>query len=52
MPFGNILLILLVLTMVGTLPTWQYSAGWGYLPSSGVGVVVIAVIGVLLAERL
>jgi len=38
---GTILLIILILILIGALPTWPYSAGWGYYPSSGLGVVVI-----------
>ncbi|HLY66089.1 MAG TPA: DUF3309 family protein [Chloroflexota bacterium] len=45
----TILLILLVLILVGALPTWPYSRGWGYYPSGGVGVVVAVVLVLLLA---
>jgi hypothetical protein len=43
-----LLLILLILLLVGALPTWPYSAGWGYYPSGGVGLVVIILVIVLL----
>jgi len=47
-----ILLIILVLLLVGVLPTWPYSSGWGYYPSGGVGLVVIALVVLLLAGYL
>jgi hypothetical protein len=40
----TILLILLVLLLLGALPTWPYSAGWGYYPSGGIGLVLIILI--------
>jgi hypothetical protein len=43
-----IILILLILLLVGALPTWPYSAGWGYYPSGGVGLLVIILVIVLL----
>ena len=39
-----ILIIILVLLLVGALPTWPYSSGWGYYPSGGVGLLVIVLI--------
>jgi hypothetical protein len=48
---GTILIILLILILIGALPTWPYSGGWGYFPSGGVGlVVVILIILVLLGQ--
>jgi hypothetical protein len=48
---GTILIILLILILIGALPTWPYSGGWGYYPSGGVGlVVVILIILVLLGQ--
>ena len=41
---STILLILLVLLVVGALPTWPYSNGWGYYPSGGLGLVVVIVL--------
>jgi hypothetical protein len=52
MSLGTILLIILILLLVGALPTWPYSAGWGYYPSSGLGVVLIIIIILLLLGRL
>jgi len=43
-----ILLIILVLLLLGALPTWPYSAGWGYYPSGGLGLVLLIVIVLLL----
>ncbi len=39
-----ILIILVLLLLVGALPTWPYSAGWGYYPSGGLGLVLIILI--------
>jgi len=41
---GTILLILLVLLLVGALPTWPYSSGWGYYPTGGLGLLLIIVV--------
>ena len=49
---GTILLIILILILIGSLPTWPYSAGWGYYPSSGLGLVVIIVLILVLLGRL
>jgi len=48
----TILLVILILALIGSLPTWPYSAGWGYYPSGGLGTIVVillilALIGVL-----
>ena len=37
----TILLVILILALVGSLPTWPYSAGWGYYPSGGLGAIVV-----------
>jgi hypothetical protein len=44
----TILIILLVLALVGSLPTWPYSRGWGYYPSGGVGLIVVILVILLL----
>jgi low affinity Fe/Cu permease len=49
---GTILLIILILILIGALPTWPYSSGWGYYPSGGVGLIVIILIVLLLMGRL
>ena len=49
---GTILLIILVLALIGALPTWPYSGGWGYYPSSGLGLIVVVLLVLLLMGRL
>jgi uncharacterized protein DUF3309 len=44
----TILLILLILLLLGALPTWPYSQGWGYYPSGGLGLVLVIVIVLML----
>ena len=48
----TILLIVLILLLLGALPTWPYSRSWGYYPSGGLGLLVVIVIVLLLAGRL
>jgi hypothetical protein len=43
-----ILLLVLILLLIGALPTWPYSAGWGYYPSGGLGLIVLIVLLILL----
>jgi hypothetical protein len=52
MSLGTILLIILVLVVIGALPSWPYSSGWGYGPSGIAGVIVIILIILLLTGRL
>ena len=52
MSLGTILLIILVLMLVGAIPTWPHSRTWGYGPSGGLGLVLIIVIVLLLMGRL
>jgi Protein of unknown function (DUF3309) len=49
---GTILLIILILALIGALPTWPYSSAWGYYPSGGLGLVVIIIIILLLLGRI
>jgi hypothetical protein len=49
---GTILLVLLILFLIGALPTWPHSASWGYLPSGGLGILLVVVIVLLLTGRL
>ena len=49
---GTILLIILILILIGALPAWPYSSGWGYYPSGGVGLVLIIVVILLLMGRI
>jgi hypothetical protein len=48
MSISTILLIVLVLLLIGALPTWPYSSGWGYYPSGGLGLVLIVLLVVAL----
>ena len=48
----TILLVLLILMLLGALPTWPYSRSWGYYPSGGLGLVLVIVIVLVLAGRL
>ena len=52
MSLGAILLIILILLLIGALPTWPYSSGWGYYPSGGLGLVVVIILILLLLGRL
>jgi hypothetical protein len=52
MSLGTILLIVLILMLLGVIPTWPHSRSWGYGPSGALGVVVIIIIILLLTGRL
>jgi len=52
MNIGGIILIILILLLIGALPTWPYAASWGYYPSGGLGLIVIIVIVLLLLGRI
>jgi hypothetical protein len=52
MTLGTILLIILILALVGAIPSWRYSRGWGYAPSGLIGVLLIVVLVLLLAGLL
>jgi Protein of unknown function (DUF3309) len=49
---STILIIVLILLLVGALPTWPYSSGWGYYPGGGLGLVLIIVVVLVLAGRI
>ncbi len=49
---GTILLIVLILLLVGALPTWPYSAGWGYYPTSGLGLLFVIILVLILMGRI
>lgn len=49
---GTILLVLLILLLIGALPTWPHSKSWGYYPSSGLGLVVVVLVVLLLLGRI
>jgi hypothetical protein len=52
MNISTILLILLIVLLIGALPAWPYSSGWGYYPSGGLGLVVLILIVLLLLGKL
>jgi hypothetical protein len=52
MTLGTILLIVLILLLIGAIPSWPHSRGWGYGPSGGVGLLLIIVIVLLLMGRI
>jgi len=52
MSLGTILLIVLILLLIGAIPSWPHSRGWGYGPSGGIGLVVIIIVILLLTGRL
>jgi len=52
MSLGTILLIILVLMLIGAIPTWPHSRNWGYYPTGGLGIVLIVVVVLLVAGRL
>jgi hypothetical protein len=47
----TILMVLLILMLLGALPTWPYSRGWGYYPSGGLGVVLVILIVLVLMRQ-
>jgi hypothetical protein len=52
MSLGTILLIILILMLIGAIPTWPHSKSWGYAPSGVLGVVVLIILVLLLMGRL
>ncbi|SDH75540.1 DUF3309 family protein [Nitrosomonas sp. Nm132] len=52
MTLGTILLIILILMLVGVIPTWPYSRGWGYAPSGVLGIVLLILLILLLTGRI
>jgi uncharacterized protein DUF3309 len=49
---STILIVILILLLVGALPTWPYSTGWGYYPGGGLGLVLVIVVILALAGRI
>ncbi|HEX4157075.1 MAG TPA: DUF3309 family protein [Rhizomicrobium sp.] len=49
---GTILIIILILLLLGALPSWPYSSGWGYYPSGGLGLILIIIVVLVLLGRL
>ena len=52
MSVGTIILIILVLALIGVLPAWPHSRGWGYGPTGGLGLIVVVLLVLLLMGRL
>jgi hypothetical protein len=52
MGLGTILLIILVILLIGALPTWGYSRSWGYFPTGGLGLVLVIVLILVLMGRI
>jgi hypothetical protein len=52
MSLGTILLIVLILMLIGVIPAWPHSRGWGYAPSGVLGLVVVVILVLLLMGRL
>ena len=52
MSMSMILLIVLILLVIGALPTWPHSTSWGYYPSGGVGLLLIIVIILMMSGRI
>jgi hypothetical protein len=48
---GTILIIILILLLLGALPSWPYSSGWGYYPSGGLGLILVIIIILALLGR-
>jgi hypothetical protein len=52
MSLGTILIIVLILFLLGALPTWPHSRNWGYYPSGGLGLVVVILVVLVLTNRI
>jgi hypothetical protein len=52
MSLGTILIIILILLLIGALPSWGYSRAWGYFPSGGLGLVLVIIIILVLLGRI
>jgi hypothetical protein len=48
----TILIVILILALIGSLPTWPYSRGWGYYPGGGLGLILIIIIVLALTGRI
>jgi hypothetical protein len=49
---GTILIIILILILIGALPTWPHSSGWGYYPSVGIGLILLILVILVLLGRI
>jgi len=52
MSLGTILIIILILLLIGAIPSWGYSRGWGYFPSGIIGVILVVIIILVLMGRI
>ena len=52
MTLGTILLIILILLLIGALPTWPHSRGWGYYPTGGIGLILLIILILMLLGRI
>lgn len=52
MSLGTILIIVLLLMLLGVLPTWSHSTNWGYLPSGGIGLVLVVLVALVVVGRI
>jgi hypothetical protein len=52
MTLGTILLIILILLLIGALPTWPYSRDWGYYPTGGLGLILLIILILVLLGRI
>lgn len=52
MSISTILIVVLIILLLGALPTWPYSSGWGYYPSGGLGLVLLVLVVLLLLGRI
>jgi hypothetical protein len=52
MTVGTVLLVVLVLALLGVIPTWRHSRSWGYAPSSGVGLLVVVLVVLLVTGNI
>ena len=52
MSIGTILIVVLVLALIGVIPTWSHSSSWGYGPSGGIGLVLIVLVVLLLMGKI
>ena len=52
MSIGTIILIVLILMLIGVIPSWPHSRGWGYGPSGGIGLIVLILVVLLLMGKL
>ena len=52
MTLGTILIIILILLLIGALPTWPHSRGWGYYPTGGLGLILLIILILILLGRI